>query len=220
MNNADAIAAGDSSPLGATVAAPAASTSASSRRTPTSSSCCSSTIRRRPKPAETIPARSTCPTAPTTTGTRSCPGVDAGQVYGYRAHGPFAPERGLRFDSDKVLLDPYGRAVAVPDSYTRHAASRPGDNTAARHEERGRRCRAATTGKATSRCAGRSARRSSTSCTCADLPGTRAPASRRRSAAPSPASSRRFRICRIWASRRWSCCRCSSSIHRTRRPAT
>jgi len=56
------------------------------------------------------------------------PGRGAGQVYAYRAHGPFAPERGLRFDSDKVLLDPYARAVAVPDSYTRTAASRPGDN--------------------------------------------------------------------------------------------
>ena len=58
------------------------------------------------------------------------PGIAAGQVYGYRAHGPFAPERGLRFDSDKVLLDPYGLAVAVPESYARTAASRPGDNTA------------------------------------------------------------------------------------------
>ena len=58
------------------------------------------------------------------------PGLSAWQVYAYRAHGPFAPDRGVRFDSDKVLLDPYGLAVAVPDSYTRTAASRPGDNTA------------------------------------------------------------------------------------------
>ena len=47
------------------------------------------------------------------------PGLDAGQVYAYRAHGPFAPERGLRFDAEKVLLDPYGLAVAVPDGYDR-----------------------------------------------------------------------------------------------------
>jgi isoamylase len=59
------------------------------------------------------------------------PGLDTGQVYAYRAHGPSAPERGLRFDSDKVLLDPYGLAVVVPDGYSRTAASRPGDNTAA-----------------------------------------------------------------------------------------
>src|SRR4029453_13660078 len=58
------------------------------------------------------------------------PGLDAGQVYAYRAHGPFAPERGLRFDGEKVLLDPYGLAVAVPGMYNRGAASRPGDNAA------------------------------------------------------------------------------------------
>ena len=58
------------------------------------------------------------------------PGVGPGQVYAYRAHGPFAPERGLRFDHHKVLLDPYGLAVAVPDDYDRDAAARPGDNVA------------------------------------------------------------------------------------------
>jgi len=42
------------------------------------------------------------------------PGVEAGQVYGYRVHGPFDPEKGLRFDPEKLLLDPYGRAMAVP----------------------------------------------------------------------------------------------------------
>ena len=57
-------------------------------------------------------------------------GVGSGQLYGYRAHGPFAPERGLRFDAEKLLLDPYGLAVAVPDGYSRAAAMRPGDTTA------------------------------------------------------------------------------------------
>jgi isoamylase len=57
------------------------------------------------------------------------PGLRPGQVYGYRAHGPFAPERGLRFDHEKLLLDPYGLIVAVPDGYDRDAASRPGRNT-------------------------------------------------------------------------------------------
>ena len=42
------------------------------------------------------------------------PGLTAGQIYGYRVHGPFEPSKGLRFDSGKVLLDPYGRAVATP----------------------------------------------------------------------------------------------------------
>jgi glycogen operon protein len=58
------------------------------------------------------------------------PDLQAGQVYAYRVHGPFAPERGLRFDPDKVLLDPYGLAVAVPDGYDREAARRPGDTAA------------------------------------------------------------------------------------------
>jgi isoamylase len=58
------------------------------------------------------------------------PDLQPGQVYGYRAHGPFAPERGLRFDPQKLLLDPYGLAVAVPASYDRGAAIRPGDNCA------------------------------------------------------------------------------------------
>ena len=56
---------------------------------------------------------------------RLVPDIGPGQVYGYRAHGPFAPERGLRFDGEKLLLDPYGLAVAVPDTYDRAAAMIP-----------------------------------------------------------------------------------------------
>jgi len=58
------------------------------------------------------------------------PGLKPGQLYAYRAHGPFQPERGLRFDGDKALIDPYGRVVAVPKNYSRDAATRPGDNAA------------------------------------------------------------------------------------------
>jgi glycogen operon protein len=58
------------------------------------------------------------------------PDVEAGQLYGWRAHGPFAPEAGLRFDPLKLLLDPYARAVAVPAGYDREAARRPGDTAA------------------------------------------------------------------------------------------
>jgi isoamylase len=58
------------------------------------------------------------------------PGVLPGQLYAYRVDGPSALERGLRFDSRKVLLDPYGRGVVVPKSYTRAAASLEGDNAA------------------------------------------------------------------------------------------
>jgi isoamylase len=58
------------------------------------------------------------------------PGLQAGQIYAYRAIGPHAPEYGLRYEPDKVLLDPYGRAVAMPPTYDRAAAGRPGDNAA------------------------------------------------------------------------------------------
>ena len=56
------------------------------------------------------------------------PDLKPGQIYGYRAQGPFAPERGFRFDGEKVLLDPYGLVVAVPED--RQAATQPGDNAA------------------------------------------------------------------------------------------
>jgi isoamylase len=59
------------------------------------------------------------------------PGVTAGQIYAYRVAGPFDPARGLRFDPDKVLLDPYGKCIARPAGRCREAARRPGDNTAA-----------------------------------------------------------------------------------------
>ena len=59
------------------------------------------------------------------------PGVTAGQIYGYRVAGPFDPARGLRFDPDKVLLDPYGKCIARPAGRSREAARRPGDNAAA-----------------------------------------------------------------------------------------
>src|SRR5690242_17047749 len=34
------------------------------------------------------------------------PGIAAGQIYAYRVAGPFDPIKGLRFDPQKVLLDP------------------------------------------------------------------------------------------------------------------
>ncbi len=56
-------------------------------------------------------------------------GVKPGQLYGYRLSGPFDPGQGHRFDSTKLLLDPYGRGVAVPEVHDREAARRPEDNT-------------------------------------------------------------------------------------------
>jgi glycogen operon protein len=40
------------------------------------------------------------------------PGMTIGQLYGYRVYGPHNPERGLRFNSSKLLIDPYARAIA------------------------------------------------------------------------------------------------------------
>jgi isoamylase len=57
------------------------------------------------------------------------PGVRAGQIYGYRVHGPSDPANGMRFDPSKVLLDPYGRAVVVPSNYSRDTARLEGDDT-------------------------------------------------------------------------------------------
>ena len=56
------------------------------------------------------------------------PNVRPGQLYGYRVDGPFDPWSGMRFDPTKVLLDPYGRGVVVPEAYGRDAARGPGDN--------------------------------------------------------------------------------------------
>ncbi|WQQ23725.1 glycogen debranching protein GlgX [Nocardioides renjunii] len=40
------------------------------------------------------------------------PGIAPGTLYGYRAHGPWKPDAGLRFNAAKLLLDPYAKAVA------------------------------------------------------------------------------------------------------------
>ncbi|GAB4386046.1 MAG: glycogen debranching protein GlgX [Elainellaceae cyanobacterium] len=39
------------------------------------------------------------------------PGVGPGQKYGYRVHGPWAPEEGYRFNANKLLIDPYAKAI-------------------------------------------------------------------------------------------------------------
>jgi len=39
------------------------------------------------------------------------PDIGSGQIYGYRVHGPNEPSRGHRFNSRKVLLDPYAKLI-------------------------------------------------------------------------------------------------------------
>jgi len=41
----------------------------------------------------------------------SVPGLGAGARYAVRAHGPWDPAQGLRYNADKLLLDPYARAI-------------------------------------------------------------------------------------------------------------
>lgn len=57
------------------------------------------------------------------------PGMKAGQAYGYKAHGPYLPEQGHRFDGDKLLIDPYTKAVVGWETYDREAARRAGNNS-------------------------------------------------------------------------------------------
>ncbi len=46
------------------------------------------------------------------------PGVRAGQRYGFRVHGPWNPDAGLRFNPAKLLLDPYARAITGGVDYS------------------------------------------------------------------------------------------------------
>jgi isoamylase len=41
-------------------------------------------------------------------------GLAPGQLYGFRVHGPYEPAKGHRFNPNKVLLDPYARAIGRP----------------------------------------------------------------------------------------------------------
>lgn len=38
--------------------------------------------------------------------------VMPGQLYGYRVYGPWEPENGHRFNYNKMLIDPYARAIS------------------------------------------------------------------------------------------------------------
>jgi isoamylase len=39
------------------------------------------------------------------------PGIEPGQCYGYRVHGPYDPSQGQRCNPNKLLLDPYAKAI-------------------------------------------------------------------------------------------------------------
>ncbi len=46
-------------------------------------------------------------------------GLGPRAIYGYRVHGPYDPARGLRFNPNKLLLDPYARATTGAASWSR-----------------------------------------------------------------------------------------------------
>ncbi|MBZ8181430.1 glycogen debranching protein GlgX [Oscillatoria salina] len=45
------------------------------------------------------------------------PGIGPGQRYGYRVHGPYDPLQGHRFNPNKLLIDPYAKAIAGEIGY-------------------------------------------------------------------------------------------------------
>ncbi|HYH15470.1 MAG TPA: glycogen debranching protein GlgX, partial [Flavisolibacter sp.] len=40
------------------------------------------------------------------------PGIKPGQLYGYRVYGPYDPQNGFRFNPNKLLIDPYAKAIS------------------------------------------------------------------------------------------------------------
>jgi isoamylase len=53
-------------------------------------------------------------------------GASEGLIYAYRIHGPYQPEKGHLFDATKVILDPYAKAVLIPEKYDRKAHCKVG----------------------------------------------------------------------------------------------
>jgi isoamylase len=72
------------------------------------------------------------------------PNIGPGQRYGYRVHGPWAPEHGQRANGSKLLLDPYAKAVegtmtphATSFAYQADDPSLPTDDDSAPHMAKG-----------------------------------------------------------------------------------
>jgi glycogen debranching enzyme GlgX len=68
------------------------------------------------------------------------PGLQAGQLYGLRAHGPWQPEAGLRFNPQRLLLDPWALALVGDTTrlalQTGHAVADPLHPVQPWHEHR------------------------------------------------------------------------------------
>ncbi|MGN6303700.1 MAG: glycogen debranching protein GlgX [Mesorhizobium sp.] len=57
----------------------------------------------------------------------SVPSLKDGTRYGFRADGPYAPEKGLWFDPDKLLVDPYAVEIDRPYVYDARLAAKRGE---------------------------------------------------------------------------------------------
>jgi isoamylase len=56
------------------------------------------------------------------------PGIGPGQRYGFRVHGAFAPEEGHRFNPNKLLIDPYAKALDGEIGYGEEIFGYPWDD--------------------------------------------------------------------------------------------
>ena len=76
--------------------------------TPPRSSCACSTPR---EDAKGGPSHRRCRSTTDQVWHGYLPDVAPGQLYGYRVHGPYEPAKGHRFNPNKVVLDPYAKAI-------------------------------------------------------------------------------------------------------------
>jgi hypothetical protein len=104
-----------------------------------------------------------CPRAAAMSGMATCRGAGPGLVYGLRAHGPWRPDRGHRFNPHKLLLDPWAREIvgrlrlARPQHFGADARTPAAHGRARQRRQRaeGRVVTTASTGAPTARCARR-----------------------------------------------------------------
>lgn len=60
----------------------------------------------------------------------SVKGLKSGQLYGFRAYGPYDPDRGLWFDPSKLLVDPYAKELDSPFRHDRDLVKYQADTAA------------------------------------------------------------------------------------------
>ncbi|MHA6795252.1 glycogen debranching protein GlgX [Pseudonocardia bannensis] len=63
------------------------------------------------------------------------PGVEPGQRYGFRVHGPYDPAQGLRCNPNKLLIDPYAKAVDGPVEWDEAVFGYPFGDPDARNDD-------------------------------------------------------------------------------------